>query len=575
MANKEDFTIDIGFNIVNDKETREQINKIMMERVVPIRAKFESIKSGTHASLQKQVIQTAAELRQLQSMTPTQAVNKILGATPRPGSAARDIRENIIHAIQTQDKVRQDYATLRDALQKMEVRAPSPIERLQDMAKTQLQESVEKERIDKAALADRETRDMNRLYAHLGAMEFRGPNPLERVQNKIRSNTFANTEKEIVNRQREFERQQAEEDHQTRILELIAKNTGAFKKWNEVDKWLVQHEQRRIRHSLRPGEPLTEYQEKVLGVGFFDSQKLISQIKNILPAIVAGVTAGYKEATREASLLKNISSMTGYSAQAERTLQYAGVSDAFNVLRDYSSFYDQLRYGDADTSRMEGMAMFGRRTFAYMRQPGTKDPRVLHAMFRADILETERKGLATRQYAAKRMGMEALLPTLSYTPEELEKFFEQSEGALWQQERAKDARDNKNWWRRQKDTINDYKSKYKTGAIAGAAAGGLLGTALLGAKMGAAAGTAAAPGIGTILGGLLGAAGLAAATAVAGAGIEDLFTNKEDALPSPTGGVNMSNTVNISMTEDAMRELVNGGSYIQTFDTTATIDNVA
>lgn len=594
----EDFSINIGLHI-DDKEVRSKIKDLEKNAIAPLQERLSKVQRGTHEKLVQDFVKVSHEYHRLMggAITPAQAVRYAAGGTPTSGTTKRSITESATHLLQKRIKEEQkqrqnaskraeDEARVREGLRKLETREKSPLERVQDTVRLGTQKSLELENISKQQLAAQTERDMQKLYMHLGAMEGTAT-PFDRVlskaQDKIRYETFENAEKQITDARNEEERRLALAERQAQILEIIAKNTGIFKKWNQIDKALVQREQRSILRSLQPGEDLTEYQSKVMGVNFGGAniRKTAAIATTVVAALAESVKSVWQEATREKGMLSKISSMTGYSAQADRALQYAGVQNAYQSMASLSSFNDRLRLGQISAEQMQGFAMFGRHTFAQLRRD-QNDIRALHAAFAADMANAEARGW-TRQTAAQAMGMSDLLPTLGFTPEEMEEFFRLAESAKYEQARAKSAYMTDLTGKTAIDSIKDLMSKNKTGALVGTGVGSAVGLAA-GAKLGGLAGTKIGASVGTMfggagavpgaaIGGLIGAgAGLLAGAfgagkvgGVIGAGVQE--------LSSPdSAGVRMNNTVNVHIDRDAMNEILNSGSSTQTFATTATAE---
>lgn len=563
----EDFSINIGLHI-DDKEVRSKIKDLEKNAIAPLQERLGKVQRGTHEKLVQDFVRVSHEYHRLMggAITPAQAVRYAAGGTPTSGTAKRSITESATHLLQKRIKEEQkqrqnaskraeDEARVREGLRKLETREKSPLEKVQDTVRLGTQKSLELENISKQQLAAQTERDMQKLYMHLGAMEGTAT-PFDRVlskaQDKIRYETFENAEKQITDARNEEERRLALEERQAQILEIIAKNTGIFKKWNQVDKAIVQREQRSILNSLKPGQELTDYQQQVLGVGF-GSINLKSLATKAIAGLGTAIIPMYRELTREAGMLSKISSMTGYSAQAERALQYAGVQNAYQSMTSLSSFNDRLRLGQVNAEQMQGFAMFGRRTYAQLRA-NPNDIRAIHAAFAADIADAESRGF-TRQTAAQAMGMSDYLPTLSFTPEEMEDFYQKAESAKYQQYRAKGAYMTEMVKEEAKDSVLDLFSKNKAGAVTGMGAGAITGAAI----------GSIIPGIGTAIGGLIGMGVGALGGGLIGAGVQEL------ASPD-SAGVQMNNTVNVHIDRDAMNEILNSGSSTQTFATTATAE---
>lgn len=559
----EDFVIDIGLRL-NDKEARAQVNDFYKNQIVPLQKRLEKVQRGSHDKLTQDFVNVAHQYHKMMggAITPAQAVRYTAGGTPTAGTARRGVTESATHLLQKrlkeEDKAKktasqraEDEIRLQEGLRKLSARDKSPLERVQDTIRFETQQNLELEKIEKQKQALQTDKDMQKLYLHLGAMEAY-TSPLEKVQDKIRQETLENAQKQIIDAKNEEARRLAQEEHQAKILELIAKNTGFLKKWDVYDKAIVQREQRSILSSLKPGEELTDYQQQVLGVGF-SSINLKSLVNKAIAGLGAAIIPVYKELTREAGMLPKISSMTGYSAQAERTLQYAGVQNAYQSMTSLSSFNDRLRLGQVSAEQMQGFAMFGRRTYAQLRE-NPNDIRAIHAAFAADIADAESRGF-TRQTAAQAMGMSDYLPTLSFTPEEMEDFYQKAESAKYQQQRAKGAYMTEMVKEEAKDSILDLFSKNKAGAVTGIGAG-----AIAGAGIGS-----IIPGIGTLVGGLIGMGVGALGGGLIGAGVQEL------ASPD-SAGLHVNNTVNVAIDRDAMNEILNSGSSTQTFATTATAE---
>lgn len=540
----EDFVIDIGLRL-NDKEARAQVNDFYKNQIVPLQKRLEKVQRGSHDKLTQDFVNVAHQYHKMMggAITPAQAVRYTAGGTPTAGTARRGVTESATHLLQKRLK--------------------------------------EEDRAKKTA--SQRAEDEIRLQEGLRKLSLRDKSPLEKVQDKIRQETFENAQQQIIDAKNEESRRLAQEEHQAKILELIAKNTGFLKKWDVYDKAIVQREQRSILRSLKPGEDLTDYQSQVMGVSFGGAniQKTAAIAVTAITALVEGAKAVWKEATREKGMLSKISSMTGYSAQTERALQYAGVQNAYQSMSTLGSFNDRLRLGQVSAEQMQGFAMFGRRTYAQLRE-NPNDVRALHAAFAADMADAESRGF-TRQTAAQMIGMSDYLPTLGFSPEELEEFFQLAESAKYEQMRAKGAYGVELKGKTARDSIKDLMSKNKTGALVGTGVGSTVGLVagaklggLAGAKIGASVG-AMAGGVGAVpgaaIGGLIGAgAGLVAGAigagkvgGVIGAGVQE--------LSSPdSAGVQMNNTVNVHIDRDAMNEILNSGSSTQTFATTATAE---
>lgn len=502
----EDFVINIGLNL-NDKQAREQLDSFYKKQINPIQKRLEKAQRGLHVNLSHDIAQTARSYMNMfgGATTPAQAIRYTAGGTPRAGSVQRNIVEAAEHELRMQLK------------------------------------------------------QEKQLQTHLGKMGSKGASPVEKVWQYLdeKKRTEAERRMEGYRAQRnaivaERDREEAKQKHQEKILEIIAKNTGVFKKWSQVDKAIVQREQRSILSSLKPGQELTDYQQQVLGVGF-GSINLKSLATKAIAGLGAAIIPVYKELTREAGMLPKISSMTGYSAQAERTLQYAGIQNAYQSMASLSSFNDRLRLGQVSAEQMQGFAMFGRRTYAQLRE-NPNDIRAIHAAFAADIADAESRGF-TRQTAAQAMGMSDYLPTLSFTPEEMEDFYQKAESAKYQQYRAKSAYMTEMAKEEAKDSVLDLFSKNKAGAVTGVGAGAITGAAL----------GSIIPGIGTAIGGLIGMGVGALGGGLIGAGVQEL------ASPD-SAGLHVNNTVNVAIDRDAMNEILNSGSSTQTFATTATAE---
>lgn len=541
----EDFVIDIGLNL-NDKEIRSQLQELRSSVIKPFQADFAKtinrpFNMAQRTKLVSRGISAAEKVYNIHSgaITPFEAVRMTLKGSQKTGTPQREMQDEMVAGLKTRIK-------RNNIIREQEVKS----------IRTHLKE--------------------------MGGYT----TPLESIQQQIRQETFDKTQQqvnELVEAKNAEERRLAIEEHQKKILEIIAKNTGVFKKWNQIDKALVQREQRSILRSLQPGEDLTEYQSKVMGVNFGGAniRKTAAIATTVVAALAESVKSVWQEATREKGMLSKISSMTGYSAQAERALQYAGVQNAYQSMASLSSFNDRLRLGQVSAEQMQGFAMFGRHTFAQLRRD-QNDIRALHAAFAADMANAEARGW-TRQTAAQAMGMSDLLPTLGFTPEEMEEFFRLAESAKYEQARAKPAYMTDLTSKTAIDSIKDLMSKNKTGALVGTGVGSAVGLAA-GAKLGGLAGTKIGASVGAMfggvgaapgaaIGGLIGAgAGLLAGAfgagkvgGVIGAGVQE--------LSSPdSAGVRMNNTVNVHIDRDAMNEILNSGSSTQTFATTATAE---
>jgi outer membrane lipoprotein SlyB len=560
----EDFVIDIGLRL-NDKEARAQASDFYKNQILPLQKRIDKVQRGSHDKLTQDTANIAHQYYKMMggAVTPAQAVRYAAGGTPTAGTAKRlvvDRAEHELRLILKQEKEAerrkkvqaQEEASLQESLRRLEYREKGPIEKLQDMARGQLEESVVAEAEYKKAQSEQQRKDLEALHKHLGGMEKRGLNPVDKVWQYLDDKKEQAIQRHVSQQLAEIEQQRKDEEHQAKVLEIIAKNTGFLKKWDVYDKAIVQREQRSILSSLKPGEELTDYQQQVLGVGF-SSINLKSLATKAIAGLGTAIIPMYRELTREAGMLSKISSMTGYSAQAERALQYAGVQNAYQSMTSLSSFNDRLRLGQVNAEQMQGFAMFGRRTYAQLRA-NPNDIRAIHAAFAADIADAESRGF-TRQTAAQAMGMSDYLPTLSFTPEEMEDFYQKAESAKYQQYRAKGAYMTEMVKEEAKDSVLDLFSKNKAGTVTGMGAGAITGAAI----------GSIIPGIGTAIGGLIGMGVGALGGGLIGAGVQEL------ASPD-SAGVQMNNTVNVHIDRDAMNEILNSGSSTQTFATTATAE---
>lgn len=569
----EDFSINIGLHI-DDKEVRSKIKDLEKNAIAPLQERLGKVQRGTHEKLIQDFVKVSHEYHRLMggAITPAQAVRYAAGGTPPTGTARRGITESATHLLQKRLKEEQqkrqiaskraeDEARMREGLRRLETREKSPLEKVQDTVRFSTQKSLALENISKQQLAAQTERDMQKLYMHLGAMEGVAT-PFDRVlgnaQDKIRYETFQNAEKQITDARNEEERRLALEEHQAQILEIIAKNTGIFKKWGQVDKAIVQREQRSILRSLTPGEGLTDYQRKVLGTGFGVDFKKLASTGLSFAGVVGGIAKLVgRELVREGSLLSKQASITGYSLQKERTLSDMGMKDASSVMSDIATFNDRLRLGEVD---LQGYGMFARRTLATRRQ--TNDPLAIWQAFKMDVAEAEARGW-TKETVAQKTGMTAWLPTLKMKEEDVAKLWGRAASGIEQEKRAYGAHMRGKWFRNVGRSIDDLTSDEKAATIAGQ----ILGGAGAAATVAMTGGTALIP---------LAAAGVAGATAggVGSALLADQLPDSAVSLADVQDTVrNAPNTtVNVRIDSDAMQTLINGNEYTKTFSVSSISD---
>lgn len=570
----EDFVIDIGLRL-NDKEARAQVNDFYKNQIVPLQKRLEKVQRGSHDKLTQDFVNVAHQYHKMMggAITPAQAVRYTAGGTPTAGTARRGVTESATHLLQkrlkeedrakkTASQRAEDEIRLQEGLRKLSARDKSPLERVQDAIRFETQQNLELERIAKQKQALQTDKDMQKLYLHLGGMEAY-TSPLEKVQDKIRQETLDNAQQQIIDAKNAEERRLAIEEHQAQMLEIIANNTGLFKKWSVTDKAIIQREQRRILSSKRPGEELSEYQKKVMGVSFGgDLSKTVAKAGGILALVTALTKLAYNEATRESSLFNKQAATTGYSLSKERLLSRMGVTDPVSAMSDIATFYDKARLGELP---FEGFGMFAPQTYATRMQ--TQDPLAIWRAFKADVAAGEAKGWS-RETIAQKTGMQAWLPTLNKTEAQVREWAAEVESGKYQDERAQVAYDIKTEVTNIREMLQDTRSKHKTGMWAGGA---------LGAGLGIAAGIALAP----VTGGASIPASIALASTLGTAGAV-VGANAVPAIletPGVAGGDIKSSvdalwngrrdipnvTLNMTVDREVVDEINNGGKYTRTF----------
>lgn len=516
----EDFVIDIGLNL-NDKEIRSQLQELRSSVIKPFQADFAKtinrpFNMAQRTKLVSRGISAAEKVYNIHSgaITPFEAVRMTLKGSQKTGTPQREMQDEMVAGLKTRIK-------RNNIIREQEIKS----------IRTHLKE--------------------------MGGYT----TPLESIQQQIRQETFDKTQQqvnELVEAKNAEERRLAIEEHQKKILEIIAKNTGVFKKWNQVDKAIVQREQRSILRSLTPGEGLTDYQKKVLGTGFGVDFKKLASTGLSFAGVVGGIAKLVgRELVREGSLLSKQASITGYSLQKERTLSDMGMQDPSSVLSDIATFNDRLRLGEVD---LQGYGMFARRTLATRRQ--TNDPLAIWQAFKMDVAEAEARGW-TKETVAQKTGMTAWLPTLEMKEEDVAKLWGRAASGIEQEKRAYGAHMRGKWFRNVGRSIDDLTSDEKAATIAGQVLGGV-GAAAAVAMTG---GTALIP---------LTAAGVAGATAggVGSALLADQLPDSAVSLADVQDTVrNAPNTtVNVRIDSDAMQTLINGNEYTKTFSVSSISD---
>lgn len=537
----EDFVIDIGLRL-NDKDARAQVNDFYKNQIVPLQTRLEKVQRGTHDKLIQDFVNVSYQYQKMMggAVTPAQAVRYTAGGTPTAGTAKRLVVERAEHELRF--KLKQEKETAR-------------IKKEQEKQSRQEQER----------LRVQGEKESQQLQTHLGKMDKQGPSPVEKVWQFLDEKHEAEAEKRMegYRAQRyaiiaERDREEAKQKHQEKILEIIAKNTGVFKKWGQVDKAIVQREQRSILRSLTPGEGLTDYQRKVLGTGFGVDFKKLAGTGLSIAGVVGGIAKLVgRELVREGSLLSKQASITGYSLQKERTLSDMGIKDPSSVMSDIATFNDRLRLGEVD---LQGYGMFARRTLATRRQ--TNDPLAIWQAFKMDVAEAEARGW-TKETVAQKTGMTAWLPTLKMKEEDVAKLWGRAASGIEQEKRAYGAYMRGKWALNVGRSIDDLTSDEKAATIAGQVLGGA-GAATLAVLTG---GTALIP---------LTAAG-AAGAAVGGVGSALLADQLPDSAVSladvqDTVRNAPNTTVNVRIDSDAMQTLINGNEYTKTFSVSSISD---
>lgn len=542
MATEEnDFVLSVGMIPKIDEKAYTRQLEALSKKVVPIRTQMDKVRSGTHSNLQNQVVGMAQEYRKITGATPTQAVNTILGRTPAQGTVQRDIRNSIIGRIQMADKIKKEESALVA--------------------------QAERDAKATAMKTARETRLYQEGLKNIG----QSGNPLGEVQEKIAARTDNAARAEAQQRQREDARQFEIDKRQASLLGIIEKNTGTLSKIAKRDQAKIIQEGRRIESITPPGESITtEREQKIVDAANLlqeNNRAALTKLSSILTGVVNAVKMGYQELTREAQFINSIGSIRDYRLRDSRWMEYAGISQqtADKIQSNAGMFNDQFKFGEISESRMQGFAMFGRETFSQLRK-NPNDMVSLQRAFARDIARGEAAGYS-RQFMAQKMEMADLLPTLAFSPEQLAQWQEWAQSADFQQARALPAHQNKIMGQAAKDSVQDLKSSAKAGALIGGGVGAGIGIAG-GAAAGAALGSVV-PVIGTAIGAVVGAgAGWLLGSAV-GAGIQDTFGAAET-----LEGLNMSNTVQVSIDAGAMAVMRDGGTYVQTFETTAALDNI-
>lgn len=538
----EDFVIDIGLRL-NDKEARAQVNDFYNNQIKPLQTRLEKVQRGTHDKLIQDFVNVSYQYQKMMggAVTPAQAVRYAAGGTPTAGTAKRLVVERAEHELRFKLKQERETARIKKEQEK--------------------QEKQERER-----LRVQSEKESQQLQTHLGKMDEQGPSPVEKVWQFLDEKHEAEAEKRMegYRAQRhaivaERDREEAKQKHQEKILEIIAKNTGVFKKWGQVDKAIVQREQRSILSSLKPGQELTDYQQQVLGVGFGgDLAKKLTHAGSVL-AIVAGLAKlAYNEATREASLFNKQASVTGYSLPKERLLSRMGVSDPASAMSDIATFYDRARLGELP---FEGFGMFAPQTYATRMK--TRDPLAIWRAFKADVAAGEAKGWS-RETIAQKTGMQAWLPTLNKTEAQVQEWAAEVESGKYQDERAQVAYDIKTEVTNIREMLQDARSKHNVEKWIGAGLGLAAGVALAPVTGGTSIPAAAA------LFGSFGTAGAVVGANAVPAILEmpdvagDSIKSDIDALWN--GRRDIPNvTLNMTVDREVVDEINNGGKYTRTF----------
>ena len=516
----EDFVIDIGLNL-NDKEIRSQLQELRSSVIKPFQADFAKtinrpFNMAQRTKLVSRGISAAEKVYNIHSgaITPFEAVRMTLKGSQKTGTPQREMQDEMVAGLKTKIK-------RNNIIREQEVKS---------------------------------------IRAHLKEMGGY-TTPLESIQQQIRQETFDKMQQQInefVEAKNAEERRLAIEEHQKKILEIIAKNTGVFKKWAVTDKAIIQREQGRILSSKRPGEELSEYQKKVMDVSFGgDLSKTVAKAGGILALVTALSKLAYNEATRESSLFNKQAATTGYSLPKERLLSRMGVSDPVSAMSDIATFYDRARLGELP---FEGFGMFAPQTYATRMR--TQDPLAIWRAFKADVAAGEAKGWS-RETIAQKTGMQAWLPTLNKTEEQVRKWAAEVESGKYQDERAQVAYDIKTEVTNILEMLQDTRSKHKTGMWAGGA---------LGAGLGIAAGVALAPvtGAAIALASTLGTGGAVVGANAVPAILEtpdvagDSIKSDIDALWD--GRRDTPNvTLNMTVDREVIDEINNGGKYTRTF----------